>query len=45
MLINCYALGTKVKFFISGGRGGFELKTPPQGYVCYRCKVPGMHIR
>ncbi|GLT55782.1 hypothetical protein SLA2020_288740 [Shorea laevis] len=25
-----------------GGHGfGFEWKTPPQGYVCHRCKVPG----
>ncbi|GFS42266.1 DWNN domain, a CCHC-type zinc finger [Actinidia rufa] len=24
------------------GRGGLERKTPPQGYVCHRCKVPGM---
>ncbi|XP_021901719.1 E3 ubiquitin ligase PQT3-like [Carica papaya] len=29
-----------------GGRGfGLERKTPPQGYVCHRCKVPGMSIR
>ncbi|XP_052171740.1 E3 ubiquitin ligase PQT3-like isoform X2 [Diospyros lotus] len=27
------------------GRGGFELKTPPQGYVCHRCKVPGHFIQ
>ncbi|KAF3786149.1 putative RING finger protein P8B7-15c [Nymphaea thermarum] len=24
------------------GRGGMESKTPPPGYVCHRCKVPGM---
>ncbi|KAK7260205.1 hypothetical protein RIF29_26052 [Crotalaria pallida] len=29
-----------------GGRGfGFERKTPPQGYVCHRCKVPGHFIQ
>ncbi|EPS61422.1 hypothetical protein M569_13374, partial [Genlisea aurea] len=27
------------------GRGGFEKKTPPQGYVCHRCKVPGHFIQ
>jgi hypothetical protein len=27
-----------------GGRAGFEWKTPPQGYVCHRCKEPGMFI-
>ncbi|GLJ17719.1 hypothetical protein SUGI_0309190 [Cryptomeria japonica] len=37
----------------SGGRGlagrgfgrGMERKTPPQGYVCHRCKVPGHFIQ
>ncbi|GLT35106.1 hypothetical protein SLA2020_095850 [Shorea laevis] len=32
-----------------GGRGfgrlGMENKTPPQGYVCHRCKVPGHFIQ
>ncbi|KAG7028398.1 E3 ubiquitin ligase PQT3-like protein [Cucurbita argyrosperma subsp. argyrosperma] len=29
-----------------GGRGfGFERKTPPQGYVCHRCKIPGHFIQ
>ncbi|GMH28911.1 hypothetical protein Nepgr_030754 [Nepenthes gracilis] len=32
-----------------GGRGfgriGLESKTPPQGYVCHRCKVPGHFIQ
>ncbi|KAF5477513.1 hypothetical protein F2P56_004146 [Juglans regia] len=29
-----------------GGRGfGFERKTPPPGYICYRCKVPGHFIQ
>ncbi|KAA8521356.1 hypothetical protein F0562_012025 [Nyssa sinensis] len=31
-----------------GGRGfgrGFEQKTPPQGYICHRCKVPGHFIQ
>ncbi|XP_022153991.1 E3 ubiquitin ligase PQT3-like isoform X2 [Momordica charantia] len=27
------------------GRAGFERKTPPQGYVCHRCKVPGHFIQ
>ncbi|CAA0807608.1 DWNN domain- a CCHC-type zinc finger, partial [Striga hermonthica] len=27
------------------GRGGFEKKTPPQGYICYRCQVPGHFIQ
>nr|GMD76434.1 zinc finger CCCH domain-containing protein 18-like isoform X1 [Ipomoea batatas] len=27
------------------GRGGFERKTPPPGYVCYRCKVAGHFIQ
>ncbi|KAL3635682.1 hypothetical protein CASFOL_020229 [Castilleja foliolosa] len=27
------------------GRGGFEKKTPPQGYICYRCKVAGHFIQ
>ncbi|KAI3468974.1 hypothetical protein Pfo_025637 [Paulownia fortunei] len=27
------------------GRGGFEKKTPPQGYICHRCKVPGHFIQ
>ncbi|XAR54933.1 hypothetical protein NMG60_11030272 [Bertholletia excelsa] len=27
------------------GRGGLERKTPPQGYVCHRCKVPGHFIQ
>uniref|UniRef100_A0A9I9D6V8 DWNN domain-containing protein n=1 Tax=Cucumis melo TaxID=3656 RepID=A0A9I9D6V8_CUCME len=27
-----------------GGRG-FERKTPPQGYVCHRCKIPGHFIQ
>ncbi|XP_057810373.1 LOW QUALITY PROTEIN: E3 ubiquitin ligase PQT3-like [Salvia miltiorrhiza] len=26
-------------------RGGFEKKTPPQGYICHRCKVPGHFIQ
>ncbi|KAG9442123.1 hypothetical protein H6P81_017977 [Aristolochia fimbriata] len=27
----------------SEGRGvGLERKTPPQGYICHRCKVPGI---
>lgn len=29
-------------YLCSSGRGGFERKTPPPGYVCYRCKVAGM---
>ncbi|XP_050230446.1 E3 ubiquitin ligase PQT3-like isoform X2 [Mercurialis annua] len=29
-----------------GGRGfGMERKTPPQGYTCHRCKVPGHFIQ
>ncbi|KAA8522209.1 hypothetical protein F0562_012882 [Nyssa sinensis] len=31
-----------------GGRGfgrGLERKTPPQGYICHRCKVPGHFIQ
>lgn len=29
-----------------GGRGfGLERKTPPQGYVCHRCNVPGHYIQ
>ncbi|XP_038995870.1 E3 ubiquitin ligase PQT3-like isoform X2 [Hibiscus syriacus] len=29
-----------------GGRGfGLDRKTPPQGYVCHRCKVPGHFIQ
>ncbi|XP_030502982.2 E3 ubiquitin ligase PARAQUAT TOLERANCE 3 isoform X1 [Cannabis sativa] len=29
-----------------GGRGfGMERKTPPQGYICHRCKVPGHFIQ
>ncbi|KAH9607123.1 hypothetical protein KSS87_005051 [Heliosperma pusillum] len=42
--------------FTRGGRGGgrgfglgrgigLERKTPPQGYVCHRCKVPGHFIQ
>lgn len=27
------------------GRAGLERKTPPQGYVCHRCKVPGHFIQ
>ncbi|KAL2895731.1 E3 ubiquitin ligase PQT3-like [Bienertia sinuspersici] len=27
------------------GRGGLEKKTPPQGYICHRCKVPGHFIQ
>ncbi|KAL6550264.1 hypothetical protein OROMI_020752 [Orobanche minor] len=27
------------------GRGGFEKITPPQGYICHRCKVPGHFIQ
>ncbi|XP_020267892.1 E3 ubiquitin ligase PQT3-like [Asparagus officinalis] len=27
------------------GRGGFERKTPPPGYTCHRCKVPGHFIQ
>ncbi|KAK6935154.1 Zinc knuckle CX2CX3GHX4C [Dillenia turbinata] len=27
------------------GRGGLERKTPPQGYICHRCKVPGHFIQ
>ncbi|XP_027192926.1 E3 ubiquitin ligase PQT3-like isoform X2 [Cicer arietinum] len=31
---------------MGGGRGfGLERKTPPQGYVCHRCKVPGHFIQ
>ncbi|KAF7139159.1 hypothetical protein RHSIM_Rhsim07G0110400 [Rhododendron simsii] len=26
-------------------RGGLDWKTPPQGYVCHRCKVPGHFIQ
>ncbi|KAG5248863.1 E3 ubiquitin ligase [Salix suchowensis] len=29
-----------------GGRGfGLERKTPPQGYICHRCKIPGHFIQ
>lgn len=28
-----------------GGGGGLERKTPPQGYICHRCKVPGHFIQ
>ncbi|XP_077239447.1 E3 ubiquitin ligase PARAQUAT TOLERANCE 3-like isoform X2 [Tasmannia lanceolata] len=28
-----------------GRGGGWERKTPPQGYICYRCKVPGHFIQ
>ncbi|KNA19128.1 hypothetical protein SOVF_064550 isoform B [Spinacia oleracea] len=28
-----------------GGGGGMERKTPPQGYICHRCKVPGHFIQ
>lgn len=29
-----------------GGRGfGLERKTPPQGYVCHRCNIPGHYIQ
>ncbi|KAJ4968229.1 hypothetical protein NE237_014930 [Protea cynaroides] len=27
------------------GRGGLERKTPPVGYICHRCKVPGHFIQ
>ncbi|XP_010256056.1 PREDICTED: uncharacterized protein LOC104596546 isoform X2 [Nelumbo nucifera] len=27
------------------GRGGLERKTPPAGYICHRCKVPGHFIQ
>ncbi|KAK4483614.1 hypothetical protein RD792_010813 [Penstemon davidsonii] len=27
------------------GRGGLEKKTPPPGYICHRCKVPGHFIQ
>ncbi|CAK9173261.1 unnamed protein product [Ilex paraguariensis] len=27
------------------GRGGLERTTPPQGYICHRCKVPGHFIQ
>ncbi|CAI9095751.1 OLC1v1031757C3 [Oldenlandia corymbosa var. corymbosa] len=27
------------------GRGGLERSTPPQGYICHRCKVPGHFIQ
>ncbi|CAN6439748.1 unnamed protein product [Victoria cruziana] len=27
------------------GRGGMESKTPPPGYICHRCKVPGHFIQ
>ncbi|GAU32803.1 hypothetical protein TSUD_152520 [Trifolium subterraneum] len=31
---------------MAGGRGfGLERKTPPEGYVCHRCKVPGHFIQ
>ncbi|OIV94074.1 hypothetical protein TanjilG_05454 [Lupinus angustifolius] len=31
---------------MGAGRGfGLEQKTPPQGYVCHRCKVPGHFIQ
>lgn len=32
----------------SSGRGlsrGFEKRTPPQGYVCHRCGIPGHYIQ
>lgn len=28
--------------FTCWGLAGLQQKTPPQGYVCHRCKVPGM---
>ncbi|XP_076942624.1 E3 ubiquitin ligase PQT3-like [Bidens hawaiensis] len=28
-----------------GRGGGFERKTPPPGYVCHRCKMPGHFIQ
>ncbi|KAI3946978.1 hypothetical protein MKW98_003541 [Papaver atlanticum] len=27
------------------GQGGMERRTPPEGYICYRCKVPGHFIQ
>ncbi|KAL3818237.1 hypothetical protein ACJIZ3_004142 [Penstemon smallii] len=27
------------------GRSGFDQKTPPQGYICHRCKEPGHFIQ
>jgi hypothetical protein len=30
------------KWFFCWGRLGLERKTPPQGYVCHRCKIPGL---
>ncbi|KAL3845495.1 hypothetical protein ACJIZ3_002898 [Penstemon smallii] len=27
------------------GRGGFDQKKTPQGYICHRCKVPGHFIQ
>ncbi|OVA18862.1 DWNN domain [Macleaya cordata] len=28
-----------------GTYGGFERKTPPEGYVCHRCQIPGHFIQ
>ncbi|XP_068650067.1 E3 ubiquitin ligase PQT3-like [Aristolochia californica] len=28
-----------------GRGGGLERKTPPQGYICHRCKIPGHFIQ
>ncbi|KAG9454234.1 hypothetical protein H6P81_007138 [Aristolochia fimbriata] len=44
-------LGSNPKFVTCSisppeGRGvGLERKTPPQGYICHRCKVPGHFIQ
>lgn len=27
------------------GRGGLDRKTPPPGYICHRCKIPGHFIQ
>ena len=34
----------KPRFIYLGRQGYFERRTPPEGYVCHRCKVSGMFL-
>ncbi|EEF31481.1 retinoblastoma-binding protein, putative [Ricinus communis] len=44
-LVNTPALGCQFTSYRRMGAGIFEKKTPPEGYVCRRCHVPGHFIQ
>ncbi|XP_043688149.1 E3 ubiquitin ligase PARAQUAT TOLERANCE 3-like isoform X3 [Telopea speciosissima] len=40
-----YGSGTGTRMMLGYGRAGQDQMTPPQGYVCHRCKISGHFIQ